>query len=406
MAYRRRYFEGEVTSPLIVPSAVTEEKIADEAVTSRKIKDEEVKSVDIGAGQVKTEDIADGAVTLAKLGADVTLTPLPDDAVTTPKLKDGAVTTTKIADDAVTTDKIREQSVGPLQLKDGAVTSPKIATGAVTPAKLSFVPATRPLVPPITKDEISDEAIETPKLKDGAVTNPKIADHTIRKEKIHPLQIWDYHLNRDCLTPRVIGSFLTRCFLFHDDFFGAERLELWKSTGDGSAQIWGIGDHGDLNLAAPATRTHRINWDGKQTITLESNQPVLMVGLHPGTGADYLEWRLTLLKDSNNYIEFKASDNAGVKPTWHARCVAGGVATDVDTAIPIVAPGDGVTQVLRIDYVSDAQVDFYIGFILVATLNTNIPTGNAEVQVEITNNHGADDREMHVDYVTLLGERI
>lgn len=184
MAYRRRYFDGVVTTPLIVPSAVTEEKIADNAVTSRKIKDETIMSVDIGAGQVKTEDIADGAVTLSKLGADVSIVPLEDGAVTTTKLADGAVTTTKLDDKAVTEDKIKEGSVSSLKLKDGAVTTPKIATGSVTPTKLSFTPATRPLTPPITSAEIGtkevkginidDEAIDTDKLEDGAVTPPKL----------------------------------------------------------------------------------------------------------------------------------------------------------------------------------------------------------------------------------------
>ena len=42
MAYRRRYFDGQVTTPSIVEGAVTEEKIADNAVTSQKIKDEKI----------------------------------------------------------------------------------------------------------------------------------------------------------------------------------------------------------------------------------------------------------------------------------------------------------------------------------------------------------------------------
>jgi hypothetical protein len=159
MAYRRRYFEGEVTSPLIVPEAVTEEKIADEAVTSRKIKDETIKSVDIGAGQVRTEDIADGAVTLSKLGADVSIVPLLDGSVTTTKLADGAVTTPKIGDSEVTSDKI----------KAGAVSSLKLADGAVTPAK------------------IATNAVETAKIKDASVTKPKLADGSVSPVKLEAI---------------------------------------------------------------------------------------------------------------------------------------------------------------------------------------------------------------------------
>ena len=178
MTYRRRYFEGEVTTPLIVPGAVTEEKIADEAVTSRKIKDETIQSVDIGAGQVKTADIADGAVTLSKLGADVSIVPLEDGSVTTSKLADGAVTAPKIGDREVTSDKIRESAVSSLKLADGAVTPDKIAGYAVTTPKL--------VNSGVTETKLATDAVTTPKIKDAAVTTPKIKDAAVTLEKLDP----------------------------------------------------------------------------------------------------------------------------------------------------------------------------------------------------------------------------
>ena len=199
MTLRRRYFDGQVTSPAIAGEAVTEEKIADGAVTSAKIKDETIKSVDIGSGQVGTEDLADGAVTLAKMGSDVSIIPLQDGSVTNTKIADGAVSSGKLQDNAVVADKIATHAVTSTKLNDGAVTSSKIGTGEVTPAKLTAIdtpadgevptynaaqlkiewkplPAglTRPIDPPIDAAEIAG----------GAVTNEKIADRAVDWNKI------------------------------------------------------------------------------------------------------------------------------------------------------------------------------------------------------------------------------
>jgi len=137
MAYRRTYFDGQVTTPAIVPSAVTEEKIADDAITSRKIKDETITGADIGVGQVQTEDLADGAVTARKLGSDVSIVPLADNAVSTAKIQDNAVVTQKIDNQAVTGDKLQDASVSSIKIGNGAVTNTKIGTSAVTKIKLA-----------------------------------------------------------------------------------------------------------------------------------------------------------------------------------------------------------------------------------------------------------------------------
>ena len=188
MAFRRTYFtNGQVTSPAIVPEAVTEEKIADNAVTSAKIKDETITGADIGAGQVQTADIADGAVTQAKLGSDVSIVPLEDNAVTTPKIADNAVVEQKIANGAVTSDKIAAGAVTSTKIPDGSIAGAKLATntitqgkiannaigsgeiqnGAVTPEKLSFSVPSRPLTPPVTTAEIGDGQVTQAKLAPG-----------------------------------------------------------------------------------------------------------------------------------------------------------------------------------------------------------------------------------------------
>ncbi|MFA5795158.1 MAG: hypothetical protein WC980_08885 [Candidatus Brocadiia bacterium] len=208
--FRRRYFDGQVTSPAIAGEAVTEEKIADNAVTSAKIKDETITGADIGAGQVQTDDIADGAVTLAKLGSNVSIVPLQDNAVTEPKIADSAVSSSKLRDGSVTPDKLDTHSVTSTKLNEGAVTASKIGTGEVTPTKLAAVdsPAdgevptynqaqsklewkpmasgvTRPLTPAIATDEIGDAQVTNPKIADRAVDWVKIALASINHELLY-----------------------------------------------------------------------------------------------------------------------------------------------------------------------------------------------------------------------------
>ncbi|MBI4712964.1 MAG: hypothetical protein HY762_06670 [Planctomycetes bacterium] len=164
MTYRRRYFDGQVSTPSIVEGAITESKIADEAVTSPKIKN----------ATIQTEDIADKAVTLAKLGDDVPAVGIPDNSISAAKLADNAVEkrhiktasvdTDEIAPAAVTTDKLRDANVTPAKLSFAVPTRPlspqintdEIGDAQVTPAKLSFTPVSRPLVPPATPAEMED----------------------------------------------------------------------------------------------------------------------------------------------------------------------------------------------------------------------------------------------------------
>jgi len=164
--FRRRYFDGEVTSPQITPDAVTEEKIADNAVTSEKIKDETIKSVDIGPGQVRTEDIADGAVTLAKLGGDVSVIPLMDGSVTNTKIADGAVRSEKLDVGSVIADKIASGAVTSLKIADGSVTNTKLATNSVTQSKIA--------ANAVGASEIQAGAVGTSEIADGAVTAAKL----------------------------------------------------------------------------------------------------------------------------------------------------------------------------------------------------------------------------------------
>ncbi|MFH0889059.1 MAG: hypothetical protein V1871_07630 [Planctomycetota bacterium] len=230
MAYRRRYFEGEVTTPAIVTEAVTEDKIADDAVTSAKIKDGTITGADIGVGQVQTDDIADGAVTARKLGSDVSVVPLADNSVSTAKIQDNAVVTEKIATGAVDSSKLAAGSVESTKIKDGAVTNTKIATNAVSKSKMTDnsvgyleiingsieprhiravdspangeIPSynqlqerfewiapegggvTRPLAPPVATDEIGAGAVGSSQLAVDSVSTEKIQNGAVTKAKL------------------------------------------------------------------------------------------------------------------------------------------------------------------------------------------------------------------------------
>ncbi|MFA5794139.1 MAG: hypothetical protein WC980_03625 [Candidatus Brocadiia bacterium] len=164
--YRRRYFtDGQVTTPQIIEGAITEDKLANDAVTSPKIKNQ----------TIVTEDIADKAVTLAKLGDDVPAVGIPDNSISAAKLADNAVEKRHIKSASVDTDELASQ----------AVTTDKIRDGNVTPAKLSFTPLTRPILPQINTDEIGDAQVTNPKIADRAVDWVKIALACINHELLY-----------------------------------------------------------------------------------------------------------------------------------------------------------------------------------------------------------------------------
>ena len=204
MAYRRRYYDGQVTTPSIVEGAVTEDKLADDAVTSPKIKN----------ATVQTEDIADKAVTLAKLGDDVPAVGIPDNSITGAKIaldtiekkhmKAASIDTAELADAGVTSDKLRDASVTPAKLSFTPLTRPifpqintdEIGDAQVTPVKLSFTPVTRPLTPRIATDEIEDGAVTPGKLSftpgGSKITliNPQtVFDETATTDRSAPLDV-------------------------------------------------------------------------------------------------------------------------------------------------------------------------------------------------------------------------
>jgi hypothetical protein len=417
---------GEVTTPKIASYAVTESKLADNAVTVVKIKDGAVKTAKIGDKQVTGDKIADRSISTTKIidGA-ITGTKIADGTITREKISDGVlgrpltppVAMVEIADNAVSEAKLQNNSVTTDKIKDNAITGRKIAANTITQGNIAAnaVGSSEIRDGSVGTRELATDAVETVKVKNGAVTAPKIAtdavetdkikDEAVTNPKIAPQSIGPWKLGDNALSARLVKNFLGGNSFFHDDFFGAALLPVWTVAGGGNASTGWVGMCGNLDISAPFGATETVNWNAKKNLNLDAVNPVFMVGLESVGAAvdDYITWRVTLLVDANNYVEFKAQDNAGVKPTWHARCVSGGVATDIDTTIPIEA-GTGLDQHLRIEYTS-TEVTFYINDVLVATIDTNIPTGCAEVQIELTNNHGTDDRYLTPDYVTLMGER-
>ena len=164
MTYRRRYFDGQVTTPAIVEGAITEGKIADNAITSPKIRDAEVQSA----------DIADGAVRLRHLGPDVPSI----------NIVDGSITTAKLANESITREKLNDGAVNSLKLGDSSVTTEKIQDASVTPAKLSFSVPSRPLTPPIATDEIANLAVTYDKIGNYSVNDEKLSNGAVTVPKV------------------------------------------------------------------------------------------------------------------------------------------------------------------------------------------------------------------------------
>ncbi|MBI4712393.1 MAG: hypothetical protein HY762_03695 [Planctomycetes bacterium] len=168
-----------VNAEKIAPNAVTTEKIANGAVTRDKIRDGSITREKVADGTVGTAELVDGAVTTSKLGAgSVTAEKLAANSVGGAEIKDGAVAERELSSASVTPVKLSavdapadgetptyNQAQAKFEWKPAAglsrpisppLDTPEIGDGKVTPAKLSFVPVSRPLTPPATPSEMED----------------------------------------------------------------------------------------------------------------------------------------------------------------------------------------------------------------------------------------------------------
>jgi hypothetical protein len=97
-----------------------------------------VYSSNIVDGEVKTPDIATSAVTNSKVAPDaVSGSNVSDGSLRAPDLADGAVSTSKLADNSVTATKISNGEVKGSHLADGAVTNSKLAADSVDGSRVA-----------------------------------------------------------------------------------------------------------------------------------------------------------------------------------------------------------------------------------------------------------------------------
>lgn len=438
MVYRRRYFEPfvgttetigdkSITGDKVDEGAISTGKIADDAVTSEKIADGEVKSADIGAGQVKTSDLASGAVTTEKIADAAVTTPKIADTValrpltpaaTTSEIGDQAITQAKLAPDSVDATKIKPGAVGASELagdavetvkiKDAAVTGAKIDTDTITDANLAADSVGGPEIKDgaIESPQLSADAVETVDIKDGAVTPPKLgavdtpADGEVPAYDLatgkfewvpQPTPITKHtdltdkevagvidHADKSVTEPKLEDDFLRKYLegrqVFYDDFLGAVLDNRWAQSGDaGGSVVMFPRSKAHINTAIATNSLYRINWNGALGIYV-GKLPKFYTRFW---ASNFIESDLAvfvgLRKDANNLIWF--SYDPGVSANWRAHCISAGVPTVVDTGVPF-AYGE---HDYYIDVVSAGEVKFWIGGVLKATINTNIP---ATVDVE------------------------
>lgn len=410
MAYVRRYLSGQAaTTQDISQQAVTEDKIAAGAVSTYKIKDGAVTTEKILDGTVQTGDIQDGAVMTQNLA---------DESVTTPKIKDKAITqakladelsgitrpltppvaTEEIADDAITTGKITSEAVTMAKIGPYAVQESRIAPGAVTKSKIADYAVSTEKIEALAVDnarlsnsavseaKIGTGAVTEAKIGPGAVTETKINDGAVTENKISAGAVTETKLGDDSVTEPKLGvaalslrhmeAYNVKNRYCHDDLLGVGLDNRWRKRFDagGYIEVYPADDGLEMVTLSGSGKMAKIDFGGKGLAPSLGGKLSLAFRLpvHGAGAKNYMTRRLGLMyvADETSYILFSAEDLVGATPNWYVRTREGGGETVEDTGVAVT---DAV-QVLLIEWVSDAEVNFYIDGLLVKTLTTNIPS--------------------------------
>lgn len=437
MAYRRRYLsgqqattvviaEGAITSDKIVDGAVTHPKIAPGAVDSERVINESLKSEDIKDGEIKTPDIASGAITTDKIASQaVTVDKLEASIQGIARPLTPGVSTAEISDDAVVESKLATNSVGSDALKPGSVNAAALAGDAVETAKIKDAQITLAKMAPDSIDntvikantirgtEIAAGACGESELGTDSVVHAKIKDLNVVEAKINNLAVSTRTIAEDgvtepkldiaALSRRHKKSYFSRVKEFHDEFNGWGLSNEWVKSGESrGAVVLDLEEGVRIWTGALNGDDQRIDWGGNTLGLLSTYLPHMYVYIQGRGGlTTFLTQNIGMWKDVNNHIIFYAHDAVGGTPNWIARCMVGGVNTDVDTG---VAVSDGI-QLLSFEMLNAALVKFYINGIEKASINTNIPSAvSAAPRLEIITRQN-NTRHFRVRYFSLLATR-
>jgi hypothetical protein len=103
-----------------------------------------------------------------------------------------------------------------------------------------------------------------------------------------------------------------------------------------------------------------------------------------------------LRTDANNYIGFYYNETVGGTANWFARCCSGGVLTAVNTNVVLTLDWFNLEVWVK----TSGFVEFRINGKLVATIETNIPSGFLEPYLYLQTLESAEKR-INYDCVSL-----
>jgi C1q domain len=195
--------DGEVKTPDLGTTAVTNAKIANGAVTNLKlginavstgkvidnnlqgidIKDATLTGTDVMDATLTGTDITDNTLGTADIGSGaITNSDLADGIVSTNKLAFGAVDSVRILDNTVQSFDVKNDDLTAADLGAGAVGQSELAAGAVSPAAFGTIPAARvqktanQAVPHSTDATITfdSELFDTAGLHDNVTNNGRL----------------------------------------------------------------------------------------------------------------------------------------------------------------------------------------------------------------------------------------
>ena len=391
MAYRRRYFPTlEVPTGEIQDEAITRDKIDSGAITSDKIAD----------GAVAANDIADGAVTPSKI---------PAGSITGPKIAAGTIDASKLTFIPLT--RPLSPPIAAAEISDGAVTPAKMAAGSWAGSNLidRSVAANKIVLHSITSDELAsgsvgqseleDDSVGTGELRANAVTQPKMADNSVGTPELIDNAVETAKLHADALAKRHLLSFKSRVAEIADHFVGAALSPQWAVSGDGGF-VTALGNHYLLIRPKDAgNKVVQMDYNNLYAVNLKLSLPTLItrLTLQKSQCVHKVGWN----RDANDYVYFRL--NTALDTKLRAVTASGGVETVTDTLVSPGSPGDFLK--LTIEFVTAAMVKFYINDILVATHTTNITDTIAEPYY-YTKALDASSKYINIDYIYVVSNPV
>lgn len=386
MAYRTRYYPPlSIETNQLPTNVVVADKIAPGAVDGDKIEDGSIGTPDYAPGSVNSTALANNSVTTTKIASGA----VTDDKLSTAPLTRPfapQISTAELANGSVTAEKMAAAIIDTAQIVDGAVTTVKIEAAAIDSTKLQVnsVTSTAILDGAVGDPELGTDSVITVKIKDANVTTAKIADQAITNEKLALDHLALF--NRDNPT-------------YVDDFIGAALMAPWAASGDvGGVAAMLARSRVNIRTGATNNDIFRLNFNGVLTFDVQDLPKFYTQTQVPDLTNVIV--RIGLRLSATEFIYFLYDST--VDANWHITTRDGGATTDTDTGIAVTS----ARQQLRFEYISNAEVNFYIADALVATSVANIPgpTGDAEAWLEVETQE-AVLKQLNLDYVIVDYDR-